>query len=312
MACVAGATLLPLIAVAAFAASVTPGTPTQVAAAVTQSVNITSIPANLTPSLTTFESHSSYSLSGLTLFHTCDPYYFPALAAAPKACYLGDKSSTKTIVIIGDSNVGNWLPALNNGLFKSHYRLAVFAFEGCPMPDLTYTATTDPSSFAACNTWHAHVGAAVRALKPIAVIADSGAVDLSVFTNAQWTNGVKEMFTQTTYHLANVKRILFGTSPFFSFAVPGCVASNTDPQKCASYFQIGTGYYGQFVARDPLIATAAKATLVPTYQWFCTGDHCSPIVSKFLVYVDADHLSTAYSDYLSTVATDAVTTALKP
>ena len=68
---------------------------------------------------------SSFDLTGPSTYGSCDPYNSEALALAPKACFFGNLHGSKTIVLVGDSNVGNWVPALSIGLAKTAYRLAV-------------------------------------------------------------------------------------------------------------------------------------------------------------------------------------------
>jgi hypothetical protein len=300
-----------LAALAFASASVTattpPGSARQVAALVKASVSITKTPANLTPSLSQFTSQTaSYNLTGVSMFSACDPYLHPDLVTEPKPCVFGDTSGKHTLVIVGDSNVGNWLPALSRGLKTSGYKLDVLAYSGCPAPDLTYTQATAGSIFEQCNEWHQAEPGAVAALHPIAVIVASGAIDLTSVPSATWTAGMERLFTALTYGDPAAKRILMGTSPYFSKPVPECLSSYSNPQECSLKYKLGSGYYGSFLARDPIIATDSRAKLIPTYKWMCTASACSPVIGSYLVYADVDHVTTVYSDFLSDVATDAV------
>ena len=69
--------------------------------------------------------------------------------------------------------------------------------------------------------------------------------------------------------------------------------------------------YSKFLTRDLQIARAAAAKSIPVYPWLCYGGLCSPIVNKYLVYVDIDHISIAYSGFLSQVVTNAVVRIVK-
>jgi hypothetical protein len=310
LAAVAAAALA--VASASIAAATPPGSAKQIAALVKASTSITKTPSKLTPALSHFSSPtSSYSLTGVSMYYACDPYFHPSLVTAPKPCEFGDTSGKQTVVLVGDSNVGNWLPALSRGLKASGYRLDVLAFSGCPTPDLTYTQATAGSAFEQCNEWHQAEPAAVVALHPVAVIVASAAVDLLSIPSATWVHGMQRLFTELAGGDPTVKRILMGTSPYFPHPVPECVASYSDPQRCSLRYRVGKGYYGSFLARDPTIAADSQATLIPTYTWMCAVSACSPIVGSFLVYADVDHLTTAYSDFLSEVATDAVLKVLR-
>jgi hypothetical protein len=312
---VAAATLMTISAVATSSAAATttpvPGTAAQVAAAVRSSTSVKSIPRDLTPSLQSFEnSTEAFKLSGPAYFASCDAYGNAKEQAHPTPCLFGNIKSAKTIVFVGDSNVGNWAPGLAMGLKTAGYRLAVFGFAGCPTADLTYTATNDPgNSFAGCNTWHRAVPSAIRSLHPLALIAVASAGELGLIPNKQWIAGIKRLYSEST--AKSTIRILLGTSPVFAQAIPTCLAAHPDPQTCALHYKYGTGWYGQYVSRDPQVALASNAKLIPTYQWFCNSGSCSPVIGKYLVYADIDHVTIAYGEYLATVVTDAVVNVVK-
>jgi hypothetical protein len=306
----AAATLLTVPAVAASSSAATstpvPGTAAQVAAAVKSSTSVKSIPADLTPPLQSFEnSAEAFRLSGPAYFTSCDAYGNVKEQSHPKPCLFGDIKSAKTIVLVGDSSVGDWAPGLDIGLKAAGYRLAVFGFAGCPTSDLTYTG----NSAAACNTWHKAVPSAIRSLHPLALIVVASAGQLGLIPNKQWIAGIKKLFSEST--AKSTIRILLGTSPVFVEAIPTCLAAHPDPQTCALRYEYGTGYFGKYLGRDPQVASASAATLIPTYQWLCISGSCSPVIGKYLVYADTDHLTIAYGQYLATVATDAVVKVVK-
>ena len=287
------------------------------AAAVLRSIrsaaHITSIPTDLVPSLPSFANDSkAISVSGTAYISRCDANGDAAEAIAPRPCIFGDIGSDKTIVLVGDSNVGNWAPGLDVGLRSSGYRLAVFAFAGCPTPDLFYPSYSQlPSSvLTECNVWHSKVLQAIRATHPIAVIAASGEADLSGISSKEWVKGFRNLFDGSTLGSPSTVRILLGTSPFPA-PTPNCLTATYNPQRCSLHDSAGSGsFYSTFLARDPIVASAANATLIPTYPWFCYSGTCSPIVSKYLVFADQDHSTIAYGQYLAPVITEAVITAI--
>ena len=59
------------------------------------------------------------------------------------------------------------------------------------------------------------------------------------------------------------------------------------------------------------MATAVKARLVPTYQWFCADDVCEPVIGHFVAFTDIEHLTIDYSEYLSRVVTASVLRSLR-
>lgn len=285
------------------------GTRLQVAAAVKSSISFKAVSPAIAASLREFSSPSSIHLTGPSTFEACDPYHSEALALAPKPCLFGNLQGTKTIVLVGDSNVGNWVPALNMGLAATQYRLAVFGFSSCGLANLPYTAVW-AALYERCRQWHVNVPAAIRALHPIAVLAASGQVG-TTYPNATWVKGVKNVFVEATLGSPTTKRILMGTSPLFGESAVICLTVHPDPQDCSMRYSPGYGYYGDTLSRDVLIAKSSKATLINTSKFLCSSDTCVPVIGNILVYSDIDHITIAYSTFLSNVITSAVLAALK-
>ena len=275
--------------------------------AIAASTSITSIPASLTPPLSSFANPAQAKPEvGTDYFHSCDPYDDPALAADPSPCIFGDPQGTKTVVLVGDSNVGNWAPALDQGLKAAGYRLAVFGFAGCPTPDIHYSSYSGltAAQVADCNAWHSSAPKAISALAPVAVVVASGAADLVGISDSQWFGGFKTLFDLSTQGDPTAARILIGTSPFPGPS-PNCVAAHPNPQGCSLDLSSATAWSG-YATRDKTIAKVAGADLLPSQGWMCHGETCSPIVSHYLVFFDQDHLTTAYSEFISPVVTEAV------
>jgi len=302
-------TVLIYVGAAAASPSVRVATSAQVTAAVKSSTSLKTTPASVRATLKEYSSPSSFDLTGPSTYGACDPYNSEALALKPKPCYFGNLHGAKTIVLVGDSNVGNWVPALNIGLAATPYRLAVFGYSSCGLSNLPYTSTWG-SQYERCRQWHANVPAAIRALHPVAVLASSSAVGTN-YPTATWVSGVKNVFVEATLGSPTTKRILMGTSPFYGESVVTCLTVHTDPQDCSLKYTPGSGYYGSTLSRDKKISSASRATLVDTSKYFCHLDTCAPIIGDLLVYSDIDHVTIAYSSFISKVITSAVLSALK-
>jgi hypothetical protein len=285
------------------------GTSSQVTEAIKASASLRTTPAGVTATLKEFTNPSSFDLTGPSTFAACDPYKSQALALSPKPCFFGNLNGTKTIVLVGDSNVGNWVPALNLGLAATPYRLAVFGFSSCGLSNLPYTASWG-SLYERCRQWHANVPAAIRALHPVAVLASEGANGLN-YPKTTWVNGVKNVFVEATLGSTTTKRILMGTSPYLSQSAVTCLSVHTDPQDCSLHYTSSSWYYGSFLSRDEQIASASHAKLINTSKFLCYRFACSPIIGDILVYSDGDHVTVAYSSFISRVVTSAVLSALK-
>jgi hypothetical protein len=280
-----------------------------VTSAVKSSISIKTVSPAVAATLKEFSSSSSFDLTGPSTFGNCDPYNSEALALKPKPCLAGNLQGTKTIVLVGDSNVGNWVPALSLGLASTPYRLAVFGFSSCGLANLPYTPAWG-SLYERCRQWHANVPAAIRALHPVAVLASSGDVGTQ-YSNTIWANGVKSLFVEATLGSPTTKRVVMGTSPFFGESAVTCLTVHPDPQDCSLKYTSGSGYYGAVLSRDKVVASTAGAKLVDTNKYFCHSNTCSPVIGNILVYSDIDHVTIAYSSFISKGITGAVLAALK-
>jgi SGNH domain (fused to AT3 domains) len=310
VACAAAAfSLLASIGGASASTKDSVGTPAQVTKAVRSSISINTISPAVAKSLKVFSSPSGFKLTGPSSFSYCDPYNSEALALAPRPCLAGNVLATKTIVLVGDSNVGNWVPALNLGLESTQYRLAVFGFSSCGLANLPYTSSWG-SLFERCRQWHANVPVAIRKLHPVAVLVASGDVGIRQYSDAVWASGVKSLFDEATRGSPSAKRIVMGTSPFFGESAVTCLTVHPDPQTCSLRYTQGS-YYGAGLSRDKLVASASDAKLIDTSKYFCYSNTCPPIIGNILVYSDIDHVTIAYSSFISRVITSAVLADLK-
>lgn len=278
-----------------------PGTAAQVAAAVKASTSIDSLPSDLTPSLSSVQTESGYlsALSTVYINNYCNASNTPSLRTNPAACFYGDFSSKRTVILYGDSNAANWAPAADEAATRLRLRLALVAMPGCAPGFMSYSSsqTDSPQS---CETWHAHLAPLARRLHPIAVLfVSAGFVRPSP---RGWPAAVKRAFGVLSGGNAKAKRIVVGTSPHFPASVPQCLASypNAVPT-CDINYSTSTSLHARDLARDAQVAAASHATLMPTAQWLCSRDLCSPIVNDMMVYLDRDHFSIVYSKWLSGV-----------
>lgn len=283
-----------------------PATSAQVAAAARASINIRSIPSNLTPSVAQVSSQQGYwaALSTTYIKNSCNAWDTPALQMAPTACLYGDVTSRRTVVLYGDSNAANWAPALDNAFRAAKIRLALVAMPGCDSGFMAYTIhqTAYPQ---ACEKWHAHLAHLARSLKPEAVLLVSSG---SVWpTPVGWTVAIERAFSVLTSGNSAVRRVIVGTSPNFS-SVPECLtAYPTNVQHCSVEYSSPVSEYAEVLARDTTLAVAAKARLVPVDRWMCYAHRCSPIIGRMMAVVDDNHTSIVFSEWLAGVFQSALT-----
>jgi hypothetical protein len=287
------------LAVSVLASS--PGTAAQVAAAVKASTSVESLPSDLTPSLSSVQTESGYwsALSTDYVNNYCNAWNTPSLRTNPAACFYGDLSSNRTVILYGDSNAANWAPAADVAATRLGLRLALVAMPGCAPGFMSYSSS-QVAFPQRCETWHAHLAPLARRLDPIAVLlVSTGFVRRSP---QGWPAAVNKAFEVMSGGNAKAKRIVVGTSPHFQDPVPQCLASYPAAvQTCDINYSTSTSLHARDLARDAQVAAASHATLLHTDRWLCSKNLCSPIVNDMMVYLDRDHFSIVYSKWLSGV-----------
>jgi SGNH domain (fused to AT3 domains) len=292
---------------AAVKASTSPGTAAQVATAVGASTSIETLPSDLTPSLASVQTESGYwgALSTDYINNYCNAWNTASLRTKPAACFYGDLSSKRTVILYGDSNAANWAPAADLAATRLRLRLALVAMPSCAPGFMDYTSS-EVEFAQRCESWHAHLAPLARRLHPIAVLlVSAGFVRPSP---PGWPAAVNKAFEVLSGGNAKATRIVVGTSPHFAAPIPQCLASYPMAvQTCDINYSMSTSLHAQDLARDAQVAAASHATLLPTAQWLCSEDLCSPIVNDMMVYLDRDHFSIVYSKWLSGVFQAALT-----
>lgn len=298
----------------AVASSNTPtaGTPSQIKSAVAASTKIQQLPALAATQLATVGiNHGDTPLRIGEAGTNC---------LLITSCIYGDVSSTKSMVLFGDSHMWMWMPAFDAAAKKSHYRLILLAKFGCPASTLPtsfvyYDSVTPPES--ACTAFHAYSFGAIATLKPKVVFISertagvySGTypfVNQPLFTTNQWKLALQG--TIGNIQSSKTKVVVVEDVPFLTQDPISCLsvyASNV--QKCSVAYP-NPQFPGQQKAQRSA-ATSSGAGLIKTVQWMCNS-RCSPVVGKYITHFDVGHLSTTYALYLKAVLGTAVQPYLK-
>ena len=279
-----------------------------------KSVKQTRLPKDLVPSLEKLANINQEQGSAY-LRKSCDPYVYNAEARDPAPCWYGSLTAKKTVVIFGDSFVGNWIPALDIAGKKLGFRVAEFSFPGCLTPFVPMTGsspTFDASEVKACNEFHANLPKSVNALVPEAVIAANGTLSWGPAGNPSFISNLGKAFDEMTTATNHPIRILMGIGPHLVEPAPSCLATHPGNINLCS-FSFGSGSsFGEALQRDSNTVTADQVHLIPTYQWLCLSGVCPAVIGHVVAYVDEDHMTIAISKFLSPLLENALAPLLSP
>ena len=196
-------------------ATVTPGTPKQVAALVAAAPSITQLPSDLTPPLSSASTDDP--LTAFPSLNLCVSGY-----NNEPACAYGDRHASRTMVLFGDSHALMWFPALDAIAKAAKWRLIALMSFGCPVADVTIwnvvTNTPDPY----CPSFRWHMIRRIDQLDPSLVVISEGYYTLDAsdqtITNEEWTAALETSLN--ALHGGKMRKVLIGQS----FLIPNPLA----------------------------------------------------------------------------------------
>jgi hypothetical protein len=281
--------LAGLGASAAAAAANPPATLTQVQQAVAASTSIHSIPGNLAPSLQSVSNDPAWK--GFT------------------GKSWGPSTSTKRLVIFGDSHAHMWVPAIVPGALARGYNVHLYWDAGCLPAHVTiYGYVGHPNSyFTSCNTWRAARIAAIVAARPTMIVLAERTTAVKTSPTAYLTDAQLQAGLAATLRAlkpSGAKIVVVGDNPAYTnfYGPDACVTINpSNVQRCSFAVTTTSTAWRDHQGAELAATTAEGARFINPVPWICTSTTCSPIVSHYLVYLDWSHLTATYAAWLSTV-----------
>jgi hypothetical protein len=276
-----------------------------------KSIKRSNLPTDLVPSLLKI-SHNQDVQGSAYLHDSCDPYVNNSEALNPVPCWYGSETAKRTVVIFGDSFVGNWIPALNIAGKKLDFRVAEFEFQGCPTNFIRPSrpiAGFDQNEINACVIFHKNLPKAVDKIRPLAVIAASseGSWGAGTAGTRYFVTTLRDTFDELSSTTNHPVRILLGTGPLLSQPAPSCLESHPNNINLCNFSYTAESVFGIGLARDNAAILGASVHLIATYKWICLNGVCPAVIGNIDVYADADHLTISISKFLSVVLEKAIT-----
>jgi hypothetical protein len=264
---------------------------------------LTTVPADVTPSLTA----APNDWGGLPAdAQGCEAHL--AVTSVP-ACVFGDPHGTHTMVLYGDSHALMWFEAFDAIAKHAGWRLVVLGKDWCH-PALV--PRTNPPGFGTpggrytqCDTWHRFAMQRINALDPdLLIVTEEPGGQLypsGRITPALWENGLTEALNDVTS--PKTKKIVLGNIPITPHINPNCLAQHEqDVRAChglPSYFYVSMNN------AEEIAAQRAGARYINVTPWFCSTT-CADIIDDIIVYKDSDHITATYSRYLENVLAPAL------
>jgi hypothetical protein len=272
-----------LVAAVSIAASTSPGTATQVKALVAASARIERLTATTAAVLATVQADNASFV-----------YKIPTKCLGSRTCVYGDTSSSRTVVLYGDSHARMWLPAVIPFARAHKLRILLVGADGCPVVTLPLPRVEFPG----CAGVGPAALATIKGVRPFAVLV-SNKTYAAAFTPAQWRAGMEATLKAIGGNVA-----IIGDVQQLNLQPAPCLATNpTAAQKC-SVANPNLKSPG-LESAERAAARAEKAKYVDPTPWLC-AKKCSVVIGNFIVYWNSGHVTVAYASYLSRVMSAAL------
>ena len=192
-------------------------------------------------------------------------------------CTYGDKESSKTIVLYGDSHAAQWFPTLDKMATERGFKLVSLTKSACPAVD---AKRPDQGAFKQvhCTKWRENSIKRIAEIQPLAVITSSFQYftpSNNKITRAQWWNdGQRKLLKGLRGSTNNL--IYISDTPRPLRDIPNCLASR-DSKVCDSTERSKVSVIRGFDVINP-------------NPWLCSS-YCPAIVEGTVSYRDASHIS---------------------
>ena len=223
------------------------------------------------------------------------------LVAGP--CTYGDLASPTEVVLLGDSHVAQWWPAIERIMAARHWKVVFLVKTSCPYADITAMGPNGPKS--SCDTWRRIAMARIAADHPALVILaanhrpppvqDGVALEGQAAITAM-AAGVGR--TIAALQATGAAVVVLGDTPRVPFDPADCLSSNPDHiLQCA--VPRTDAVDPAWIAAEQAATEAEGATFVDVDAWICPSDPCPAIIGRYVVYADTNHLTRVFVQALT-------------
>lgn len=273
-------------------ATTTPGTPSQVAALVKASTSITKVSSTV-----------AAELPGASRDVADYIYKIPTLCTTATACVYGDTSSTKTIVLFGNSHARMWLSAVLPIATTDGYKVVLLGKDSCPVVSMNLSPTTYPQ----CDSVISASIRVIDTLKPAVTLLADRTIEPG-YSGTKWEDGMIATLKNVTK--VSGQTAIIGDIQQFNFDPLTCITVHPDKVKTECQIANPNPKERSLAPYEAAAAAKEKVAYINPVPWLCTT-RCAPIIGSFVAYWDSDHVSNTYASYLSTEMGDALAPIIK-
>lgn len=191
----------------------------------------------------------------------------------------------KTVLLIGNSHLQHWLPALEPMAERNNWRVLVYSQLGC------YYTVSEEQPAESCKTWLEGSEQAVEVMEPDLMFVQGTFTSVN---GEHWKPGFEQRMRELDER--GIPVVGIRDVPRFDAPPAECaIEQGADATECIrAHAMLGTADPQRDLAAGlPLFASMDMTDLI------CPEEKCSPVVGNVYVYFDDDHLSEMYAQTLA-------------
>lgn len=213
-------------------------------------------------------------------------------ASTLKLCPVGDKTSSRTVVIVGDSHAGQWISALDELGKKNRFKLVPIIKPACNVYDVEQRFA--PAEITACNEFKTWARRTIAGLKAEAVVVSARGFDGMRVSGPDrdpvWRAGAESGIRALKAIAPKV--MVLSDVPSRSSKVDDCLTlRGATLEQCVAE---ETGVEIDSNALTKAATLAAGAQWVDTSPLVCQDGRCPAVVDQRVVYYDDNHLTVSW------------------
>ncbi|MBT2249956.1 acyltransferase [Arthrobacter sp. BHU FT2] len=216
-------------------------------------------------------------------------------------CEFGDRNSSRTVVLFGDSHAGHWFPALKKAAEVEGFRLVTLTKSACPSVQLPITGHPEFTEAFNCQEFQRAGLERIRELAPERVVISNSERSYADFPGvgpdyeSQWEAGLAALLDGLP---ADAKPVIIGDNPSWQQNPNSCVSKHLDdPDRCAVNREESYNRAIQDMERNN--AAARGGSFVDTVDLLCGENLCPAVYRSVLMSRDGNHITTPVAQALT-------------
>lgn len=233
-------------------------------------------------------------------------------------CYFGDRQSSTTVVLIGDSHAEHWLGALDRIGRERGWKIELMVKGACPVAELRGLEASVDRHFRECHRYRDAMMRRIIATRPAAVVLSNA--DMYVPGNGskwdwqvppnQWRAALRRTYARLTS--AGIPTVTMRDNPHTPFDIPRCLSRRAAslPRAGACDYELESALSPVGIALQNEAAKGLPIRFVDMTDRICSSARCPAVRDGIVVFTDDNHLTASFSRAVAPVLAERLDAAL--